>query len=73
MSVAVVVLVALVFILAWDYGFTSLNFQPRPVNVPSDAVEIPNVGKTWMYARCWSSAQQNHCEVFNPDGTLAWK
>ena len=71
-SVAVGVLAGIVFIKALDYGFISLNFQPRPLNVPSDAVEIPNVGKTWMHARCWSSGQQNHCEVFNPDGTLEW-
>jgi hypothetical protein len=70
LSIAVVAVVG--GVIALDYGLISINFQERPSNVPLDAAEIPNIGKTWMYARCWSASDQNHCEVFNPDGTLAW-
>jgi hypothetical protein len=61
------------FIKAWDYGFLQpIEVPPRPPTVPRDAVAIPNIAKTSMYAQCSPVDERPYCEVFAPDGTLIW-
>jgi len=68
-----VFLTGFAFIKAWDYGLIQpIEVPPRPPTVPQDAVTIPNIAKTSMYARCSSVAGRPYCEVLAPDGTLVW-
>ncbi len=44
--------------------------DPRPTNVPSDATPIPQIGKTWLWAKCWVEGQDTRCRIFDEGGDL---
>ena len=68
-----VIVAGFAFLKAWEYGLVHpVEVPPRPATVPQDAVAIPNIAKTSMYARCWLSDTQPFCEVFAPDGAVVW-
>jgi hypothetical protein len=44
--------------------------EPRPANVPDDAVAIPYIAKSRLWAECWAEAPQTRCRIFNGAGKL---
>jgi hypothetical protein len=52
-----------------------LNMQlwsadPRPANVPDDAVPIPYIAKSRLWAKCWVEGMDTRCRIFNGAGEL---
>jgi len=71
---AVGIMVALALVVATAV-LPRLNIRlwspdPRPATVPEDAVPIPYIAKTRLWAKCWAEGTQNHCRVFDPAGML---
>jgi hypothetical protein len=44
--------------------------EPRPTNVPTDAIPIPYIAKSRLWAKCWTENTQTRCRIFNGAGKL---
>lgn len=44
--------------------------EPKPANVPDDAVAIPYIAKSLLWAKCWVDGTHNRCRIFNGAGKL---
>jgi len=52
-----------------------LNMQlwspdPKPASVPDDAVPIPYIAKSRLWAKCWVEGTDTRCRIFNSAGKL---
>ena len=65
-------LVAIVIAIA---GGLPLQLQPgspdpKPGNVPDDAVAVPYVAQSQLWAKCWVERTDTHCRIFNGAGEV---
>ncbi len=44
--------------------------EPKPINVPGDAVPIPYVAKSRLWAKCWVEGTDTRCRILNGAGRL---
>jgi len=44
--------------------------DPKPGNVPDDAVPIPYIAKSRLWVKCWVAGTETRCRIFNGGGDL---
>lgn len=42
----------------------------RPANVPDDAIRIPYIAKSRLWARCWTERSTTRCQIFDEAGAV---
>jgi hypothetical protein len=42
--------------------------DPKPANVPDDAVPIPYIAKSRLWAKCWVEGTDTRCRIFSSAG-----
>src|SRR5262245_23137817 len=45
-------------------------YHSMPATVPKDAVEIPMIGKSKGWAKCWLDRKDTRCRIFNINGEV---
>ncbi|HEY1308316.1 MAG TPA: hypothetical protein VGF24_32430 [Vicinamibacterales bacterium] len=72
LAVGVIAIVAMVaaFGLLPHLNMQLWSPDPKPANVPDDAVAIPYIAQSRLWAKCWVEGTQTRCRIFNGAGTL---